>query len=244
MRKLLLVSSALLLGAWTWNSITWGNNTQYITGQPCISLSADGGFVDGGGLLDSGVFLFFDAGIQLFDAGIQDTDAGVCADGGLQCQSCSGTCNLDSGILDPADAGILNPADAGPQYTVQQDGGWNAGAPQLFTSDYVPANTVNNCSCHTVGSPGIVSPLNSQIELQMEMIGTSDKVPQVDGGIWGIYSSGTQTCRNPFDAGLPLQGGQCQIVMSQVNPLANSALQEVTNNSDGGGLACCICATQ
>ena len=114
------------------NAVTWGPSTVRVNGAPCVALGAglDGGWIDGGPFLDSGIFL--------------EIDGGVCADGGTSCQACSGTCNIDGG----------------PQYTVPQDGGFaygGASSPAL-TSDFIPGgNETVKITCQVLSSAARVS---------------------------------------------------------------------------------------
>ena len=188
MKRLILWSvTALLLGAWTFGSVTWGNGANQITlpdGGICLILGygLDGGWIDGGPLTDGGVFL--------------EIDGGVCADGGLSCQACSGSCNIDGG----------------PQYTVPQDGGFAYGGASSFTgqSDPFPASYQFNVT-------GLVSNTGSgagiEVAFTADLLGSMDKYSRADGGIWGTYPGtdagcfvdGGAGCTIPWIQGLPLE---------------------------------------
>lgn len=185
------------------NPITWGPTTVTQNGQPCVQLGAgtDGGWVDGGPFLDSGVFL--------------EIDGGVCADGGLNCNSCSGTCNIDGG----------------PQYTVPQDGGFAYGgaASVSVTSDPLQGgNETVKITCEILGTTGTVSS-----NITASLIGSCDPNPRTDGGNWVPYSPTTSTTATA-DAGNTASLGWA-IGSYDVYPA--TAVKE-TGNSDGGYLCC------
>ena len=170
MKKTLLLSAlALLLGAWSFGSVTWGNGANQINlpdGGVCLILGygLDGGWIDGGPLTDGGIFL--------------ETDGGVCADGGLSCQACSGTCNVDGG----------------PQYTVPTDGGFAYGGASSFTgqSDPFPANYMFNV---TGIVPNSGSGAGIEVAFTADLLGSNDKYAKADGGIWSTYPGTDAGCQ-------------------------------------------------
>lgn len=212
---------ALLFASWSYFPVTWGPNTQLVNGQKCVALNSDGGFFDAGISSDGGTFVF--------DAGIYDIDGGVCADGGTSCQACSGTCNIDAGWT--TDAGVN---DAGPV-----DGGWVAGASQSFTSDPITANFLASCECYTLAGSGVAFPYDVNINTILQLIGTPEWSPNVDGGHWFAYAGA--------DGGLvALDGGTNSMAFIQGLPalFPNSAIDNVGPNNSDGGFLCCTCATQ
>lgn len=215
MKRFGLVALAALLGAWSYWPVTWGPQTQTVNGVKCVNLNADAGFFDAG-------FVYTDGGYV--DGG--EWDGGVCADGGLLCNSCSGTCALYT------DGGFIA-IDGGPR-----DGGWVAGAALNLTSDWVSASYQLACGCYTVANPGAAFPPDVNASFTVGLIGTPDQSPNNDGGLSAPYASSAATC-------VGLDGGSCQILWTQGLPALDpfSAVQTTKGGGDGGML-CCECASQ
>jgi hypothetical protein len=146
--------------------VTWGSNSTYLP-DGSVQVALLSGATDGG--------------FQPYDAGIQIIDGGVCADGGLSCQACSGSCAVDAGILDPA------------------DGGWLSASVKL-SSDWIPAqnNTGLAMTCNlltgSMASGNVVIALQGSTDQQIAVpldagaytlaaidagVATSWNVPQV-----------------------------------------------------------------
>ena len=205
MRNLFAAAGLLLLSAWTFRPVTWGANTvQCPDGSVCVSLGAglDGGWVDGGPL-------------QGFDGGIQDTDAGVCADGGLDCMACQGSCNVDAGI-------VWYP-DGGPP----TDGGFAYGGAASFSgnSDPVPANYIANFECCIGPLPTFVR-ANTTLQLQGSNQPRGPWI-NIDAG----SNAGVQT----------IVGSGCAAIQTtlQSGVWPNESVN-VSSSSDGGNLACTV----
>jgi hypothetical protein len=207
--KSALVGLALLLGGWTWNSVTWSGGNQLVLsdGGICLQLCSDGGLYE----LDGGR-IYVDSGIVLFDAG-------VCADGGtgIDCTACSGTCLADSGIQ-VYDSGVV----------IAYDGGFECGGGVTLTSDLFPATSVADITCYVPQCVGACNYENANVT--MSLVGSSDK----ELGVPQTYQNTSQTCQALDGGACSVSWAQ-----GQPGLFPRTAVQITANPTDGGDLFMC-----